>query len=257
MSAVGSRVALVTGAGRGIGRETAKTLAARGDAVMAVSRTETDLELLARETGLQYLAETVATPEGCRRIVDETETRLGPIDILVNNAGVGSYREREIWQQDPAVWRESMTVNLDAPFELTRLVVGGMIERGWGRIVMVCSTASLAAGAAPGMTAYTAAKHGLLGLTRAVALDVAPFGVTCNAVLPGSVRTQTSELKVAQEAARLEISVDEAWAKRAQRYQAGRIVEVAEVAHVIAFLASEAASGINGEGVTVALQGHG
>jgi 3-hydroxybutyrate dehydrogenase len=247
----------VTGAGRGIGRATAGLLAQQGVRVMGVSRTEDELALLASESGIEYVVETVETREGCARIVEETTRRLGAIDILVNNAGMGSYREREIWAQDPAVWCESLAVNLDAPFELTRLVVGGMIERRWGRIVMVCSTASLAAGIAPGMSAYASAKHGLLGLTRAVALDVAPFGVTCNAVLPGSVRTRTSELKVAQEATRLGISVDEAWAERAARYRAGRIVEAAEVAHAIAFLASDEASGINGEGITVALQAHG
>jgi short-subunit dehydrogenase len=96
----------------------------------------------------------------------------GPIDILVDNAGVGSYREREIWNQDPAVWREPMTVNLDAPFELTRLIAGGMIHRRWGRIVMVCSTASLAAGVAPGMTAYTGCS-GSPGRWRSTSLHLA------------------------------------------------------------------------------------
>jgi NAD(P)-dependent dehydrogenase (short-subunit alcohol dehydrogenase family) len=224
---------------------------------MGVSRSEAELARLADESGIEYLAATVETAESCARIVEETTRRLGAIDILVNNAGMGSYREREIWAQDPAVWRASLAVNLEAPFELTRLVVGGMIERGYGRIVMVCSTASLAAGIAPGMSAYASAKHGLLGLTRAVALDVAPYGVTCNAVLPGSVRTRTSDLKVAEEAKRRGVSVDEAWADRARGYRAGRIVEADEVAHTIAFLASDEASGINGEGVVVALQAHG
>src|SRR4029077_6769233 len=95
-----------------------------------------------------------------------------------------------------------MPLNLAAPFELTRLVLPGMIERRFGRVVMVCSLASLAAGVAPGMSAYVVSKHGLLGLTRAVAVEVAPYGITCNAVLPGSVRTATAELKVAEEAAR-------------------------------------------------------
>lgn len=223
---------------------------------MAVSRTEGELEALSAEAEVEYLVETVATAEGCARIVEETRRRLGPIEILVNNAGVGSYREREIWEQDPAVWRESMAVNLDAAFELTRHAVRDMLELRFGRIVMVCSTASLAAGIAPGMSAYAAAKHGLLGLTRAAALDVARFGVTCNAVLPGSVRTAMAELKVEQEAARSGVSVEQAWAARAAGYRAGRLVTVDEVASTIAFLASDEASGINGEAITVALQGH-
>ena len=223
---------------------------------MAVSRTEGELEALSAEAEVEYLVETVATAEGCARIVEETRRRLGPIEILVNNAGVGSYREREIWEQDPAVWRESMAVNLDAAFELTRHAVRDMLELRFGRIVMVCSTASLAAGIAPGMSSYAAAKHGLLGLTRAAALDVARFGVTCNAVLPGSVRTAMAELKVEQEAARSGVSVEQAWAARAAGYRAGRLVTVDEVASTIAFLASDEASGINGEAITVALQGH-
>src|SRR5262245_59566712 len=150
-----------------------------------------------------------------------------------------------------------MAVNLDAPFELTRLVAGEMVERRFGRIVMVCSTASLAAGFAPGMSAYTAAKHGLLGLARAVALDVAPHGVTCNAVLPGSVRTATAELKVAREAELAGITVSEAWAAREARTRAGRLVSVTEVAEAIAFLAGDAAGAINGAALEVALQAHG
>jgi NAD(P)-dependent dehydrogenase (short-subunit alcohol dehydrogenase family) len=132
-----------------------------------------------------------------------------------------------------------------------------MVERRFGRIVMVCSTASLAAGFAPGMSAYVAAKHGLLGLTRAVAVDVAPFGVTCNAVLPGTVRTRMAELKVEQEASRAGITVDEAWAARAAQTRAGRLVSPGEVAATIAFLASDEASAINGVAVEVSLQPHG
>jgi NAD(P)-dependent dehydrogenase (short-subunit alcohol dehydrogenase family) len=253
---VEGRVALVTGAGRGIGRATALLLAARGARVFGVSRTQADLDALAREAPIEVLAESVATAEGCARIVAAAR-RLGPVEILVNNAGMGSAREREIWAQQPEVWRDSLAVNLDAPFELTRLVAPEMVERRFGRIVMVGSTASLAAGFAPGMSAYVAAKHGLLGLTRAVALDVAPYGVTCNAVLPGSVRTRTSELKVEQEAVQAGIGVDEAWAARAARSRAGRLVTAEEVAAAIAFLAGDDAGAINGVGLEVALQAHG
>ena len=112
------RVALVTGAGRGIGRETARVFASLGAAVMAVSRTESDLAELAREVAVEYVAESVSSTSGPARIVEETHRRLGPIDVLVNNAGIGSAREREIWAEEPAVWRELIDVNLNAPFEL-------------------------------------------------------------------------------------------------------------------------------------------
>ena len=247
------RVALVTGAGRGIGRATARLLAARGARVMAVSRTEAELADLARESEVDYLAETVATEEGCARIVAETRARLGPIDVLVLNAGIGSGHEKAIWEEDPAVWRETMAINLDGPFHLTRLAVPDMVERRFGRIVMVSSTAGEIGGAE--MPAYTASKHGLIGLMRAVAQDVGSFEVTCNAVLPGWVRTAMAERSAAFEAERRHVTVDDVWRERAAVYPAGRVVAAEEVAAAIAFLASPEASGINGETLTVSLGG--
>jgi NAD(P)-dependent dehydrogenase (short-subunit alcohol dehydrogenase family) len=243
------RVALVTGAGRGIGRATALALAERGARVMAVSRTEGELA----ELGLDYVAESVATPEGCERIVTEARGRLGPIEILVNNAGLGSAHERPIWEQDPSVWHETLAVNLHAPFHLTRLAAPDMVERGWGRIVMVSSTAGQIGGAAE--SAYDTSKHGLLGLMRSVAQDVGSFGVTCNAVLPGWVRTSMAERSAEEVAAQRGVSVEEVWAERAAVYPAGRVVTAEEVAAAIVFLAGEEASGINGEAITVALGG--
>jgi NAD(P)-dependent dehydrogenase (short-subunit alcohol dehydrogenase family) len=247
------RVALVTGAGRGIGRAAALALAARGVRVMAVSRTEEELADLARAAPVEVLVESVASEAGCARIVAETRRRLGPVEILVNNAGIGSAAERAVWEQDPAVWRETLAVNLDAPFHLTRLAVPDMLERRWGRIVMVSSTAGKLGG--PAMSAYCASKHGVLGLMRAVAQDVGGFGVTCNAVLPGWVRTAMAERSAAREAERRGVGVEQVWRERAAVYPAGRVVAAEEVAAAVAFLASEEASGINGEALTVALGG--
>src|SRR6185503_14756741 len=174
-----AKVALVTGAGRGIGRETALILAAKGIRVMAVARSQDELELLAKEAKVQYLAESIATVEGCERVIDETHSRLGPIDILVNNAGIG-LAEEPIWNQSREIWDETLAVNLHAPFELTRRAVRDMIERRWGRVVMVGSTAAEMAW--PELSAYCVSKHGLIGLMRAVAKDAAPYQVTCNAV---------------------------------------------------------------------------
>jgi 3-hydroxybutyrate dehydrogenase len=244
------KVALVTGAGRGIGRATALALAERGVRVLGVARTESELAALAAEAPVEVFAESVATPEGCARVVEQAR-RLGPIAILVNNAGVGSFHERAIWDQDADVWRTAMAVNLDAPFHLTRLAARDMIERGWGRIVMVSSTAGEVG--APATSAYCASKHGVLGLMRAVAQDVARFGVTCNAVCPGWVRTAMAERHTEVEAERRGLAVETIWAERAEEYPAGRVVRAEEVAGVIAFLASEDASGVNGEAITVAL----
>lgn len=243
------RVALVTGGARGIGREAALLLAAAGARVMIVSRSELEL----RSVGLDYVVADLGTPEGCAAAVGETTARLGPVDILVCNHGIGSAHEKLVWEQDPAVWRETMRINLDGPFELARLTVGGMCERGYGRLVFTSSTAGEKAERRG--SAYTASKHGLNGLARAIAQDAGPFGVTSNAVLPGWVRTEMAERSARADAALRGISVEEVWRERAEIYPQKRVLEPREVAELIAFLCSDAASGINGEAITVALGG--
>ena len=190
------RTALVTGGGRGIGREAALLLAAAGARVMVVARTRSELETV----GLDFVAADLGTSDGCALAVAETERRLGPVDVLVVNHGIGSAHERLVWEQDPKVWRETMRINLDGPFELARLTVGGMCQRGYGRVVFTSSTAGEKAERSG--SAYTASKHGLIGLARAIAQDAGPFGVTSNAVLPGWVRTAMAERSAAAEAAR-------------------------------------------------------
>jgi NAD(P)-dependent dehydrogenase (short-subunit alcohol dehydrogenase family) len=246
------RVALVTGAGMGIGRATALELARRGARVMATSRTRSDLEAVAAEhERVEYVVGDVSTEAGCQAIVDETARRLGPVDILVNNAGMGSARERPIWEQPSDVWREMVATNLDGPFWLTRMCASGMRERRFGRVIMVSSTAG--EHGAQQMSAYCASKHGLLGLMRAAAQDLAPFDVTCNAVNPGWVRTDMADRSAAKHGAAADADVEEIWAQRAASYAAGRVLTPQEIANVIAFLASDEASGVNGEAVTVAL----
>src|SRR5690348_2904055 len=121
------RVALVTGAGRGIGRATAVSLARAGARVMGVARTAAQLEeVAASHPGISVFAVALDTAEGCHAAVEETRRRLGPVQILVNNAGVGSSAERPVWEQDPARWHDSMAINLHAPFELIRLTAGDM-----------------------------------------------------------------------------------------------------------------------------------
>jgi 3-hydroxybutyrate dehydrogenase len=246
-SADAGRVALVTGAGRGIGKATALLLAERGFRVMATARSKDELSQL----GLDYVIGDVAVAGDCERVVAETRERLGPVSVLVNNAGFGSAAEREIWQQDVAAWRQTLAVNLDGPFYLCRAAVGGMVEQGYGRCVFVSSTAGVVADVA--MTAYCASKAGLLGLMRGVAQDAGPHGVTSNAVLPGWVRTEMAEVSAREEAERRGIEAEDVWRERASSYPPGRVVTPKEVAETIAFLCSEESSGINGEEITVAL----
>jgi NAD(P)-dependent dehydrogenase (short-subunit alcohol dehydrogenase family) len=216
---------------------------------MIVSRTASELE----EVGVDFVVADLGTAEGCASAVADTERRLGPIDLLVVNHGIGSAHERVVWEQSPEIWRETMRVNLDGPFELARLTVGGMCKRRYGRVVFTSSTAGEKAERAG--SAYTASKHGVIGLARSVAQDAGPFGVTSNAVLPGWVRTAMAENSAKAEAARRDISVEQVWTERASIYPPNRVLEPREVAQVIAFLCSEAASGVNGEAITVALGG--
>jgi len=247
MAGVEGRVALVTGGGRGIGRATAELLASRGAKVMCVARSQQDLE----DVGLEYSVADLGSPEGCAHAVTEAEQRLGPIEILVCNHGIGSAHEQVVWEQQPDVWSETMRVNLDGPFHLSRLVLQGMIERQFGRIVYTSSTAGLIA--EPAGSAYNSSKHGLLGLMRSVAVDGGSYGITSNAVLPGWVRTEMAERSARQEAEDRGITTDQVWEERAALYPPGRVATPREVAEMIAFLASEESRGVSGEAIRVAL----
>lgn len=249
MTKLDGRVAVVTGGSRGIGREAALLLSAAGARVMLVSRNATELAAV----GLDFVVADLGTAEGCALAVAETERRLGPIDVLVVNHGIGSAHERLVWEQDPEVWRETMRINLDGPFELTRLTVGGMCRRGFGRLVFTSSTAGEIAERCG--SAYTASKHGVIGLARAVAQDAGPFGVTSNAVLPGWVRTAMAERSAETESRRRSISVEQVWRERAAMYPQNRVLDPREVAQVILFLCSDASGGVNGQAITVALGG--
>jgi NAD(P)-dependent dehydrogenase (short-subunit alcohol dehydrogenase family) len=247
MAGVDGRVALVTGAGRGIGRAAAELLALRGARVVAVARTEQQLA----ELGLDYVVADLGTPEGCAKAVTETQQRFGSIEIFVCNHGIGSAHERVIWEQDPALWSETMRVNLDGPFHLSRLLLPGMIAGKYGRVVYTSSTAGEVAEYAG--SAYNSSKHGLLGLMRSVALDCGAHGITSNAVLPGWVRTEMAENSAKSEAAERGITTDQVWEERAALYPPGRVATPQEVAEMIAFLASEESSGVSGEAIKVAL----
>jgi len=247
MAGVDGRVALVTGGGRGIGRATASILASRGAQVLCVGRSQQELA----DTGFDYSVADLGTPEGCAKAVTDTVQRLGPIEILVCNHGIGSAHEVVLWEQKPDAWDESMRINLDGPFHLSRLVMPGMIDRKYGRMVYTSSTAALVAEHAG--SAYNSSKSGLLGLMRSAAQDGGAHGITANAVLPGWVRTEMAERSARQEATDRGISAEQVWKERAALYPPGRVVTPEEVAEMIAFLASEESSGVSGEAIRVAL----
>lgn len=247
MSGVKGRVALVTGAGRGIGRVTAEILAERGALVMAAARSEDELKSL----GTDYVVADLGTAAGCAALVEKTKKRLGSIEVFICNHGIGSAHEKVIWEQDPATWEETIRINLDGPFFLSRLITAGMVERRYGRMVYTSSTAGDVAEYAG--SAYTAAKHGLIGLAKAVAQDCGEFNITSNAVLPGWVKTEMADRSAQADADLRGISQEQVWQERAALYRPGRVATPREVAEMIAFFASEESSGVSGQAVKVAL----
>jgi NAD(P)-dependent dehydrogenase (short-subunit alcohol dehydrogenase family) len=238
------RVVVVTGGGKGIGRAIVARFAAAGERVIAVGRDRRALE-----------ASGAAADEVCD-VTDEAEVtalfeRLGPVDVLINNAGVATSAPLERTTLDD--WRTQLDVNATGAFLCTRAVVGGMIERGNGRIVTVASTAGRVGSRYT--AAYSASKHAAVGLMRAVAAEVAGTGVTANAVCPTYVRTEMTSRSIARIVAATNRSEEEAETALATSSPLGRLLEPHEVAFAVAFLAAPEAAAINGQ--TLVLDGGG
>ena len=226
-----SRVVVVTGGTRGIGRAVVDRFAAAGDQVVALGRDACDV-----------------TDEAAVAAMFE---RIGDVDVLVNNAGISSSAPLARTSLDD--WRAQMDVNATGAFLCTRAVLPGMRERGSGRIVTVASTAGRAA--VRYTAAYTASKHAAVGLMRAVAAEVAGTGITANAVCPAFVRTDMTRSSVERIVASTGRDEAAAEAALAEAAPLGRLLEPEEVAFAVAFLAAEEAGAINGQ--TLILDGGG
>jgi len=241
-----ARVALVTGAGRGIGRAIAEALAGEGLAVVVAARTVGQVEDAAKaicDKGHQALARTldVTDADAIARVVADVERSLGPVDVLVNNAGIAE--ASPLLKTDLASWQRHLSVNVTAPFLLTRQVLAGMLARGFGRVINVASLAGLIG--APYVSAYTASKHALVGLTRALAAEVGAKGVTVNAVCPAYVATDMVWNGARNIAAKTGRSFDEAVAAMAKMNPGGRLIEPDEVAAAAVRCLRD--GGLNGE----------
>jgi 3-oxoacyl-[acyl-carrier protein] reductase len=237
------RVAVVTGGSRGIGRAIARDLAAAGARVAVCYRQrETDAQALVDELGGLPAALAmrcdVANEEDVKAFMAHVAEVLGPVDVLVNNAGIA--RDGVLVFMDNARWNDVLATNLGGPFLCTRAVVRGMMVRRWGRIINVASASADAA--LPGQANYAASKAGLVGLTRALARELAPHGVLVNAVAPGLIETEMLE--------GLKPAVRERLLQGVALQRAG---QPEEVARVVTFLASDAASYITGQ--TIAIDG--
>jgi NAD(P)-dependent dehydrogenase (short-subunit alcohol dehydrogenase family) len=241
------RVVLVTGAGRGIGRAVALELAGRGYRVAAGARSTAEVEAVAaaiRSTGGAALALTgdLLLPETATAWVSQTERALGPVDVLVNNAGHAPSAKVEQTSDDEL--RRVLGIHVEAPFRLCRAVIAGMKTRGFGRIVNIASTAGLTGAAY--ISAYTAAKHALVGLTRALAAELAKAGITANAVCPGYVDSDMTRESARNVARKTGCTEEEAHSRLAAMNRGGRLIAPEEVARAVAFFAADGASGING-----------
>lgn len=246
------RVALVTGGGRGIGREVALACAREGLAVAVAARTKSQVDdtvSAVRRLGVETLALPldVTDAEAIAAAVRAVSDALGPIDVLVNNAGIAE--SAPFAKTDPALWERHLSVNVTGPFLLTREVLPRMLERRWGRVINVASLAGLYG--APYITAYATSKHALVGFTRALAMEVAGKGVTVNALCPGYVATDLTWNGARKIAAKTGKSFDEAVQAMARINPGGRLIEPAEVAAAAVKLLWD--EGTNGE--TVILDG--
>jgi NAD(P)-dependent dehydrogenase (short-subunit alcohol dehydrogenase family) len=238
------RRALVTGGGRGLGRVIAQALAEAGAEVALASRTLATCEAAAREiqsaTGRRALAfaADVAMDADVRRLVAEVEKGLGAIDILVNNAGVNIRGASE--EMKEADWDTVIDVNLKAPFLCSRAAFPAMRERGYGRIVNLGSI--LGAVGMAGRAPYASAKAGVINLTRALALEWAPHGITVNAICPGPFATEMNR-QLVNDPVKYRAFVE--------RIPLGRWGDLHEIAGAAVFLASDAASFVTGSALFV------
>jgi 3-hydroxybutyrate dehydrogenase len=247
--ALAGKHAFVTGGGRGIGRAVAAALARAGAAVTVIGRTETALReaVAAGEAAGCGVADVTDVVE-VKRQVTAAEAARGPIAILINNAG--SVESGPFIKADPSVFRAMWNVHLMGAVYATQAVLPGMIERGFGRIVNVASTAGLRGYAY--ISAYCAAKHALVGLTRALAAETAARGVTVNAVCPGYTDTDLVRDSIERVAAKTGRAQADVLAEYAKDAPIGRLIRPEEVAAAVVYLCSPEAAAVTGTTLAIA-----
>lgn len=249
------RAALVTGSTSGIGLGIATALAREGADVMLNGFGDAEaikaiVDDLTGQTGSRVLHDgaDMTSPEQIEAMVERSNRELGGIDILINNAGIQHVAPLESFP--PEKWDAVIAINLSAAFHTTRLTIGAMKERGWGRIINTSSSHGLIS--SPCKSAYAAAKHGIIGLTKTAALESAEFGVTVNAICPGYVRTPLVENQIpdlAKSRGLTEEEVERDVMLHAQPTKA--FVTIEQVAAMAVYLCSDAAAPVTGAAMSI------
>jgi NAD(P)-dependent dehydrogenase (short-subunit alcohol dehydrogenase family) len=243
--------ALVTGGSRGIGAAVVEILLAHGARVTSVSRAGTPSSqavVSGSRDVLHHASADVTDAESVRKAFESARGHFGEIAILVNNAGQAA--SAPFLKTDPALWQKMMAVNLGGTFHCTQAALAGMLAAGWGRIVNIASTAGLTGYGY--VAAYCAAKHGVVGLTRALAIEVATKGVTVNAVCPGFTDTDIVKEAVGNIVAKTGRTAEQAGADLASRNPQKRLVRPEEVANTVAWLCLPGSEAITGQAIAVA-----
>ena len=245
-----NKIALITGGGRGIGRAIALAFARQGATVAVSARTKEQVDAVAKEIGANAVALVcdVADPDSVNTMFSRAQQALGRgPDILVNNAGIAE--SATLVNTDDELWHRHLNTNLSGTFYCTRAALPSMIQKRWGRIINVASIAGKTG--APYISAYAASKHGVLGLTRSVAHEVATVGITANAICPGYVDTEMVSRGIEKITSRTGRSEEEALETLKNMSPQHRLVTVEEVAAVALLLASDDGRGINGQAINV------
>jgi len=245
-----NKIALITGGGRGIGRAIALAFARQGAIVAVSARTKEQVDAVAKEIGANAVALVcdVADPDSVNTMFSRAQQALGRgPDILVNNAGIAE--SATLVNTDDELWHRLLNTNLSGTFYCTRAALPSMIQERWGRIINVASIAGKTG--APYISAYAASKHGVLGLTRSVAHEVATLGITANAICPGYVDTEMVSRGIEKITSRTGRSEEEALETLKNMSPQHRLVTVEEVAAVALLLASDEGRGINGQAINV------
>ena len=246
------RRAVVTGAGRGIGRSIALALAEAGADVAVTARSAGELEQLVGQIqamGRRGLAATcdVTDVEQVQRMATTLIEGLGGVDILVNNAGnAGSHK---FLNHPDELWHRMLSINLTSVYYVCKAFVPTLVEQRHGRIINIASIASRAG--APYIAAYVAAKHGALGLTRALATELLPYNITVNAICPGYVNTPMTDANVGNISTRTGMTEAQARETLEKMSPQKRLIEPEEVAAIAVFLAQESSKGITGQAINV------